>query len=346
MLVVMEAGASPDQIERVMREIEALGCEARAIPGGSRVAVCALRNKGALDARRFEALPGVKEAIAVSKPYKLVSRDTQPENTIVRAGQTEIGAGKPLALIAGPCSVESLERCLSIARSVKAAGATLFRGGAFKPRTSPYSFQGLGEEGLKILARVREETGLGVVTEAVDHEVVDVIERYADMIQIGARNMQNFSLLRRVGRSKLPILLKRGMAATAEEWLMAAEYIMAEGNPRVILCERGIRAFSDHARNVLDLSAVAYAKKRTHLPVMVDPSHAAGQRDMVPQLALAGAAAGADGLIIEVHNEPDKALSDGPQSLLPDQFAALTPLLREAAELASRWSEALALTSV
>jgi 3-deoxy-7-phosphoheptulonate synthase len=341
MLVVMESGATPDQIQRVVQEIEALGCVAEPIPGPSRTAICVLQNKGAIDPRRFQVLPGVKEAIAVSKPYKLVSRETHPEDSVVRVGSGPDAAliGGPdagLAMIAGPCAVESLEQCLAIARAVKAAGATIFRGGAFKPRTSPYAFQGLGREGLEILAEVREETGLPVVTEAIDHEVVDVIEEHADMIQIGARNMQNFTLLKRAGRSKLPVLLKRGMAATVDEWLMAAEYVMSEGNRNVILCERGVRTFADHARNTLDLSAVCVVKKRSHLPVIVDPSHAAGQRDYVAALAFGAVAAGADGLIIEVHNDPDRAMSDGPQSMYPNDYADLAPRLREMATLAGK----------
>ncbi len=268
---------------------------------------------------RFPGKTHVKERPLEAKPYRLVSREFQQENTQVKIGEAVFGNGT-LSVIAGPCAVESQEQVLSIARSVKKAGATLFRAGAFKPRTSPYSFQGLGKQGLDFLVRVREETGLPIVTEAMDVETFDLVEACADVIQIGTRNMQNFSLLRRAGNSPKPVILKRGMAATLKEWLMAAEYIMEQGNPHIILCERGIRTFVRHSRNTLDLSVVQAVKNESHLPIIVDPSHAAGVRDQVISLACASAALGVDGVMVEVHNHPDQALSDGAQSLYPDQF--------------------------
>ncbi len=322
MLVVLEKGTTEERVQAIVQIIEKRGYTARPIPGGDRVSIGILHNKGSVDAAHFLGLDNVKEVIPVTKPYKLVSREFRPENTHVKIGDAVFGDGT-MPVIAGPCAVESLDQVLSIARSVKAAGAKLFRGGAFKPRTSPYSFQGLGEQGLKFLAKVREETGLPVVTEVMDVENFDLIEAYVDVIQIGTRNMQNFSLLRRAGRSKLPVILKRGMSAMLQEWLMAAEYIMEEGNSNVILCERGIRTFVRHSRNTLDLSVVPAAKKESHLPIIVDPSHAAGVRDQVIPLAYASAALGADGQMIEVHNKPEEALSDGGQSLYPEQFAAV-----------------------
>lgn len=322
MLVVMHQKATQEQVDKVVQAIEAKGMAARPIPGGERVAVGILNNRGPVDPSWVLGLPGVKEAIPVTRPYKLVSREFHPQDTLVRVGGAAVGNGR-LTLIAGPCAVESEEQALTIARRVKRAGAHLFRGGAFKPRTSPYSFQGLGEEGLKILAKVREETGLPVVTEAPDHEIFDLVEAYADVVQIGARNMQNFTLLRRAGHSTRPILLKRGLAATIEEWLMAAEYILDAGNPHVILCERGIRTFAHHSRNTLDLSAVPVVQKESHLPIIIDPSHAAGRRDQVIPLSRAAMAVGANGLMVEVHHQPEAALSDGAQSLLPEQFEQL-----------------------
>jgi 3-deoxy-7-phosphoheptulonate synthase len=318
----MHQQATPEQIDAVVAAIEAKGYTARPIPGGERVAIGVLHNKGAMDASYFLGFPGVKDAIPVTRPYKLVSREFQPEGTIIQVGEVSIGNGH-LALIAGPCAVESEQQALTIARAVSTAGARLFRGGAFKPRTSPYSFQGLGEEGLRILALVRDETGLPVVTEALDHKIFDLVEEYADVIQIGARNMQNYSLLRRAGQSQKPILLKRGLAATIEEWLMAAEYILEGGNTKVILCERGVRTFAHHSRNTLDLSAVSVVCKESHLPVIVDPSHAAGRRDQVIPLSRAAVAVGAHGLMVEVHHAPEEALSDGAQSLYPQQFETL-----------------------
>ena len=322
MLVVMSQQATPEEVDAVVAAIEAKGYEARPIPGGERVAIGVLHNKGAVDASHFLQLPGVKEVIPVTRPYKLVSREFQSEGTVIQVGDVLIGDDN-LTLIAGPCAVESETQCLHTARMVKEAGAHLFRGGAFKPRTSPYSFQGLGEEGLKILAQVREVTGMPVVTEVLDTDTFGLVENYTDVIQIGARNMQNFSLLRRAGRSNRPILVKRGLAATIEEWLMAAEYILEAGNTRVILCERGVRTFAHHSRNTLDLSAVAAVMKESHLPVIVDPSHAAGRRDQVIPLSRAGIAVGAHGLMVEVHHHPEEALSDGAQSLYPEQFEVL-----------------------
>jgi 3-deoxy-7-phosphoheptulonate synthase len=322
MLVVMDKTATSEQIENVIKVIESLGCTARPIPGGDRVSIGVLNNKGPVDTALFTGLAGVKEAVPITKPYKLVSRETKAEDTLVKIGDITIGNGF-LTLIAGPCAIESEEQALTIAGYVKKSGAHLFRGGAFKPRTSPYSFQGLGEAGLKILAKVREATGLPVVTEVMDFQTFDLVEHYADVLQIGTRNMQNFSLLKRAGESFRPILLKRGMAATIEEWLMAAEYILAQGNHQVILCERGVRTFVHHSRNTLDLSAIPMVRKESHLPIIVDPSHAAGRRDQVLPLSRAAVAANAHGLMVEVHHQPDKALSDGAQSLYPEQFDLL-----------------------
>lgn len=332
MLVVMSSYATEEEIAQVVTAIERAGYVARPIEGGERTAIGILQNRGPVDPAPFLLLPGVKETIPVSKPYKLVSREFRFSDTVIRVGDAVIG-GDGFVLIAGPCAVESETQALTIAREVQGQGAQIFRGGAYKPRTSPYSFQGLGEEGLKILARVREETGMAVVTEAVDHEVCDLVEEYADIIQIGARNMQNFSLLKRAGRAGKPILLKRGMSATIQELLMAAEYIIAEGNPQVILCERGVRTFADHSRNTLDLSAIPVVKQESHLPIIADPSHASGRRDQVIPMSRAAAAAGAHGLMVEVHHDPARALSDGPQALLPNQFAELVtellPILSE-----------------
>jgi 3-deoxy-7-phosphoheptulonate synthase len=332
MLIVMKPQASEEDIRRVRQKIEAMGYRAHPMPGAQRTAVGITGNKGPLQPEEFEALPGVAEAIPVSKPYKLVSREIKSEDSLIQVGPAsgegpEDGGvtvgGKELAIIAGPCAIESREQAFAAAARVRRAGARLFRGGAFKPRTSPYSFQGLGEEGLKILAEVRQEFGLRIVTETIDPENCDLVEQYADVLQVGARNMQNFSLLKRVGRSRLPVLLKRGLSATLEEFLMAAEYILAEGNYNVILCERGVRTFADHTRNTLDLSVIPAVKRLSHLPIIVDPSHGTGKRDKVIPLARAAVAVGADGLIVEVHPEPDRALSDGYQSLDPDQFEIL-----------------------
>jgi 3-deoxy-7-phosphoheptulonate synthase len=322
MLVVMKNDATEAQIQAVIAEIEAMGYRGVPMPGAERTAVCILGNKGAVEDAGLLALDGVKETIVVTRPYKLVSRETHPESTVIDIGDVRIGGGE-FVVMAGPCAIESEEQALTIARFVKNSGARVFRGGAFKPRTSPYSFQGMGEAGLKILEKVRKETGLLIVTEATDHTNIDLVEKYADIIQIGARNMQNYSLLRKAGRTSKPVLLKRGFAATIEELLMSAEYIMSEGNHKVILCERGIRTFADNTRNTLDLSAIPAIKEASHLPIIVDPSHAAGRREYVIPLSKGAVAVGADGLLVEVHHDPAHALSDGMQSLYPDRFAAL-----------------------
>ena len=318
----MRAQASDAEIAGVCEKIQSLGFRPHVMPGAERTAIGITGNHGPVPSAEFENLAGVAEAIPVSKPYKLVSREVKPDKTVVNVLGTPVG-GDELALCAGPCSVESREQILAAARAVKSAGAHLLRGGAYKPRTSPYAFQGLGEVGLRYLAEAREETGLGIVTEAIDVETFDLVEEFADCIQIGARNMQNFSLLRRAGRARKPVLLKRGMSSTLEEFLMAAEYILSEGNYQVILCERGVRTFADHTRNTLDLSVVPAVQKLSHLPIIVDPSHGTGKRDKVHPMALAAVAAGASGLIVEVHPNPDRALSDGYQSLFPDQFQEL-----------------------
>jgi 3-deoxy-7-phosphoheptulonate synthase len=327
MLIVMKTDATERDIAEVERVITELGYRPHIMPGASRTAIGITGNQGPVDVTPFESLPGVAEAIRVTKPYKLVSVDLRPEKTVVRVGDATIGSDE-LAIIAGPCAVESREQVFEIAEVVRRSGARFFRGGAFKPRTSPYAFQGLGEEGLKILAEVRERFGLKIVTEALDESGVDLVERYGDVIQIGARNMQNFSLLRRAGRSRLPVLLKRGLSAMLDEWLLAAEYIMAEGNYNVVMCERGVRTFAQHTRNTLDLAAIPAVRRISHLPVLVDPSHGTGKNYMVTPLARAGVAAGADGLIVEVHNHPERALSDGAQSLTLEQYEHLVSEVR------------------
>jgi 3-deoxy-7-phosphoheptulonate synthase len=339
MLVVMDSHATPEQVRSVCKRIESAGMKADPIPGSMRTAICITGNNGAVDIGALESMPGVIECIPVSKPYKLVSRDVKEDDTVIRipapAGTVQIGGGA-VAIIAGPCAIESREQALTIAGHIAKAGVKLFRGGAYKPRTSPYSFQGLGEDGLKILAEVREKFGLGIVTEAVDNESLDLVEKYADVIQIGARNMQNFSLLKRAGRAKKPVLLKRGISATLDEFLMAAEYLMSEGNFNVILCERGVRTFNDYSRNTLDLTVVPAVKTRSHLPIVVDPSHATGKRHKVLPLSRAAVAVGADGILVEVHNDPDHALSDGKQSILPDEFVQLTEEVRQIAAVVHR----------
>jgi 3-deoxy-7-phosphoheptulonate synthase len=339
MLVVMDSHATQEQIRSVCKRIESVGMKADAIPGPTRTAICITGNTGPVDIGLLESMPGVIECIPVSKPYKLVSRDVKADDTVIKisapAGTVQFGGGA-VAIIAGPCAVESREQALTIAGHVAKAGVKLFRGGAYKPRTSPYSFQGLGEDGLKILAEVREKFGLGIVTEAVDNESLDLVEKYADVIQIGARNMQNFSLLKRAGRAKKPVLLKRGISATLDEFLMAAEYVLSEGNFNVILCERGVRTFNDYSRNTLDLTVVPAVKTRSHLPIVVDPSHATGKRHKVLPLSRAAVAVGADGILVEVHNDPDHALSDGMQSILPDEFVQLVEEVRQIAAVVRR----------
>ena len=328
----MKSDATDSQIESVMRVIEQLGFKGHPMPGATRTAIGITGNQGAVDPSHFENLAGVAEAIRVSKPYKLITLDLRPEKTIVRVGDATIG-GDELAIIAGPCAIESRAQAFAIAEAVRRSGARFFRGGAFKPRTSPYAFQGLGEEGLRILADVRDAYGLKIVTEALDEAGVDMVERYGDMIQIGARNMQNFSLLRRAGKARLPVLLKRGLSATLDEWLLAAEYVMAEGNYQIVLCERGIRTFAQHTRNTLDLAAIPAVRRISHLPVIVDPSHGTGKNFMVTPLARAGVAVGADGLIIEVHDQPEHALSDGAQALTLEQYDELVSEVRSIYEV-------------
>jgi 3-deoxy-7-phosphoheptulonate synthase len=328
MLITMQSQATEKQVSEVVNKIETLGYKAHPIPGAQRTAIGITGNTGEIDPGAFELMPGVAEVIRVSKPYKLVSREVKPDNTVVQIGSSRIGGGE-LAVIAGPCGVETREQTMAAAEAVSACGVRLFRGGAYKPRTSPYTFQGLGLDGLKILAEVRERFGMAIVTEAIDHESLDLVEEYADMIQIGARNMQNFSLLRRAGRARKPVLLKRGLSATLEELLMAAEYIMAEGNYQVVLCERGVRTFADHTRNTVDLSIIPAVQRLSHLPIIVDPSHGTGKREKVIPMARAGIAIGADGIMVEVHCNPENALSDGPQALLPEMFAQMMAQLRE-----------------
>ena len=334
MLIVMKSDATDGQIETVLRVIEELGFKGHPMPGATRTAIGITGNQVAVDPSHFENLAGVAEAIRVSKPYKLITLDLRPEKTVVRVGDATIG-GDELAIIAGPCAIESRTQAFAIAEAVRRSGARFFRGGAYKPRTSPYAFQGLGEEGLRILADVREAYGLKIVTEALDEAGVDLVERYGDMIQLGARNMQNFSLLRRAGKAKLPILLKRGLSATLDEWLLAAEYVMAEGNYQVVLCERGIRTFAQHTRNTMDLAAIPAVRRISHLPVIVDPSHGTGKNFMVTPLARAGVAVGADGLIVEVHDQPEHALSDGAQALTLVQYEELVNEVRSIHEVIS-----------
>jgi 3-deoxy-7-phosphoheptulonate synthase len=335
-LIVMRHGATAHEIERVVAVIQDLGYEARVMPGAQRTAVGLVGNDGRVEPSRLEGLPGVQEVIQVTKPYKQVSREWQPEPTVVRLpGGISIG-GAEVPVIAGPCSVESERQILDTARVVKDAGAVILRGGAWKPRSSPYSFQGLERQGLTLLAKARAETGLLICTEAMDPEGVRWVAEVADIIQIGARNMQNFSLLKAAGRARKPVLLKRGMAATIEELLLSAEYIFAEGTHDVVLCERGVRGFDPATRNLFDLTAIPVVHKLSHLPIIADPSHGTGLRDKVIPMARAAIAAGADGLIIEVHPDPETALSDGAQSLTPEQFGQLMREVRAIAEVIGR----------
>jgi 3-deoxy-7-phosphoheptulonate synthase len=327
MLIVMKQSATAAEVEGVVERIRALGLTPHAIPGAQRTAIGITGNKGGLDGGQFEAMPGVREVIRVSQPFKLVSREVKPDDSVIDVGGVKLG-GPAIAVMAGPCSVESREQLLAAAHAVKAAGATFLRGGAFKPRTSPYEFQGMGEAGLRLLAEAREQTGLKVVTEVMDPDDLSMCAEYADVLQLGARNMQNFALLKKLGGVKKPILLKRGISATIKEWLMAAEYVVAHGNYQVALCERGIRTFETATRNTLDLNAVPVLKALTHLPVVVDPSHGIGIRAHVPAMARAGIAAGADAIIVEVHPRPEQALSDGQQSLTPPEFEELMRQVR------------------
>jgi 3-deoxy-7-phosphoheptulonate synthase len=337
MLVVMKAQATPEEIQAVCDHIVQLGFRPHPLPGAQRTAIGITGNQGEVDRGNLESLSGVAEVIRVSKPYKLASRDVKEEDTVIRfAGSSATVGARDLAVVAGPCSIESREQALAIAGQVAAAGAQFFRGGAFKPRTSPYAFQGLGLDALKIMAEIREKFGLRIVTEALDSETLDLVAEWADVIQIGARNMQNFSLLKKAGRLRKPVLVKRGLSATLEEFLMAAEYVMSEGNYQVILCERGVRTFSDHSRNTLDLSIVPALQRVSHLPLLVDPSHGSGRRDSVLPMARAAVACGADGVMVEVHNHPESALSDGPQSIYPEQFAGMMDELGQLAPIVGR----------
>ena len=337
MLVVMKAQATPEQIQAVCEHIEQLGFRAHPLPGAQRTAIGITGNKGEVERGNLEELSGVAEVIRVSKAYKLASRDVKEEDTIIGfAGTNASIGGRNLAIVAGPCSIETPAQAFAIAEQVAAAGAQFFRGGAFKPRTSPYAFQGLGLEGLRIMAEIRDRFGLRIVTEAIDNESLALVAEWADVIQIGARNMQNFSLLKRAGRLRKPVLLKRGLSATLEEFLMSAEYIMSEGNYQVILCERGVRTFADHSRNTLDLSIVPAIRRLSHLPILVDPSHGTGRRDSVLPMARAAIATGADGIMVEVHHQPEKALSDGPQSIYPAQFVTMMDEIEQIAPVVAR----------
>ncbi len=336
MLIVMKHTAPPEQIEHVIAEIQRRGYRAEPIAGRERTAICLIGDDGRVDANVLAALPGVVRIIHVSPPYRQVSRETRPEDTVFDLPNGSLVGGRNVVIMAGPCAVESEEQIFETAKQVRNAGATILRGGAFKPRTSPYAFQGLGEKGLALLAAAGREYGMPVVTEAVDPAGVELVVRYADIIQIGARNMQNYSLLREAGRSGKPIVLKRGLSATIKELLLAAEYIFLEGETRVILCERGIRTFASHARNTLDLTAVATVHELSHLPIIVDPSHATGSRSKVIPMARAAVAAGADGVMLEVHPEPERALSDGAQSLRTEQLPQLIDELRVIARAIGR----------
>lgn len=335
MIVVMDAKATQREIEQVKSRLKELGFQTHVIMGVKKQVIGAVGDKSIADAGFLELLPGVEKVMPVLKPYKLVSREAKPEGTIIEMGNLAIG-GENIVVMAGPCAVESREQIVETARAVKEAGAQILRGGAFKPRSSPYSFQGLGIEGLKYLREAAEETGMLVVTEVLDSQDIPAVSEYSDILQIGARNMQNFRLLRAAGKQEKPVLLKRGLAATIEEWLMAAEYIMCEGNYRIILCERGIRTFENSTRNTLDISAVPLVKRLSHLPVVVDPSHASGKWYLVAPLAKASLAAGADGLLIEVHPRPEEARSDGAQSLTPENFKTLMEDLKKMAPFLGR----------
>lgn len=330
MIVVMSSKAEKKDIERVVQKIEELGLRANLSEGKERTVIGVIGDKTKVDMPYLQSLSGVSEVIQVSKPFKLVNREFHPDDTVVTVNDSlQIGSGKDLVVMAGPCSVESEELMMQTAEKVKASGANMIRGGAFKPRTSPYAFQGMGEEGLKIMSKAKQETGLPFVTEVMDTRDVELVAEYADMVQIGARNMQNFNLLKEVGKTRKPVLLKRGISATIQEWLMAAEYIASEGNTRIVLCERGIRTYETYTRNTLDLSAIPVIKKMSHLPIVIDPSHGVGYWDYVAPMARAAVAAGADGLQIEVHDNPGQAFSDGGQSLKYQNFSKLMKEVRE-----------------
>ncbi len=334
MVVVMEKGCSEERVQTVEKRLEEMGFSVHLSKGVNRTIMGVIGSAGPEERERIESFPGVERVVPIMKPFKMASREFKEENTVVTVGPVSFGDGS-LVIAAGPCAVEGRKEFLEAARAVKAGGADLLRGGAFKPRTSPYSFQGLGEEGLKIMAEARELTGLPFATEVMDQRNLEMVAEYSDIIQLGARNMQNFFLLKELGQVNKPILLKRGLSATIEEWLMAAEYILNSGNPNIILCERGIRTFETYTRNTLDLSAIALVKQLSHLPVIVDPSHGTGKRSLVEPMALAAVAAGTDGLIVEVHPNPDEALSDGPQSLYPADFARLVKKARNIKEAVS-----------
>jgi len=335
MIIVLKPGVTPEEVKHIKEQLKRKNLKAHMLPGVGRTVIAAIGDTASIPEQWAEAMAGVEKVERIQKPYKLVSRETKKESTIINVGKVTIG-DKRICVMAGPCSVESVEGLISVAKDVKAAGANFLRGGAFKPRTSPYAFQGHGEEGLKYLAEARKKTGLPIITELMDPRDTELVERYSDIIQIGTRNMQNFSLLKEVGKTRKPVLLKRGLSATIKEFLMSAEYIMAEGNHEVIFCERGIRTFETYTRNTLDLSAIPALKKESHLPVIVDPSHGVGKRDLVAPMALAAVAAGADGLMIEVHSDPEKAWSDGDQSLTPAQFAVLMGSLKAVAKAVGR----------
>ena len=335
MMIVMKKGATTSQVANVTARIEQMGCQAHISQGEERTIIGIIGNSRPLDREQIEQMDGVEKTMPILQPFKRASREFHPQDTVVSVNEVTIG-GRQLVVMAGPCAVESLDQMLEIARAVKEEGAHLLRGGAFKPRTSPYSFQGLGEEGLRILGKVRQETGLQVVTEVMDPEMVPLVTTYADILQIGARSMQNFALLHAVGKAHRPVLLKRGMMSTIEELLMAAEYILSHGNDRVILCERGIRTFEPYTRNTLDINAVPLIKQLSHLPIIVDPSHGTGKWELVEPVSRAAIAAGADGLIVEVHSHPEEALSDGAQSLKPKRFTTLMRNLRPIAEAVGR----------
>jgi 3-deoxy-7-phosphoheptulonate synthase len=332
MIIVLKSGASDEQIDHVLARVEALGMQAHLSRGTFRTIVGVIGDESLFQPEQFQVLPGVADVIRVLPPYKLASLDAHPQPSVIDVAGVKIGGGS-LAMIAGPCAVENAQRMDAIAASVRAAGANILRGGAFKPRTSPYAYQGMGEDGLKILRDTGEAHGMPVVTEVMDPRRVELVERYADMIQIGARNMQNFVLLTEVGSTKKPVLLKRGMSATIVDLLMSAEYILSRGNANVVLCERGVKGFDTQTRNLFDVAAVPVCKQLSHLPIIVDPSHATGRPELIPACALAGVAAGADGVHIEVHNCPEEALSDGPQALLPEQYAEVAAQIRKLAEL-------------
>lgn len=335
MIIVLRPNASQQQVDHVLERIGELGFKPHLSQGEQRTIIGVIGDESKLQAEPLAAIPGVEKVLPVLKPFKLASREMQAKDTVVTVGRLRIGGGS-LAMIAGPCAIENAHVLDDIARKIKAAGANILRGGAFKPRTSPYSFQGLGEDGLKILRDVGDKHDMPVVTEVMDPRQVDLVNRYADMFQIGARNMQNFDLLKEVGQTRRPVLLKRGMSATVKDLLMSAEYILSEGNLQVVLCERGVRSFEESTRNMLDLSAVPNVKGQSHLPIIVDPSHATGRPDLIPAMSLASVAAGADGVHIEVHSCPEKALSDGPQALLPDRYHSLMNELRRLAEVVGK----------